>query len=84
MSTAKIPQTDSIQELARFWDTHDLTEFEDQLREVGEPVFDRQSVVEIPLPPQDVEAVKKLAENKGVGYTELIRSWVMEKVRAAR
>ena len=31
MSTNKIPQTDSIHELAQFWDTHDLTDFEEQL-----------------------------------------------------
>ena len=37
----KIPETDSIQELASFWDTHDLTDFEDQLEEVTEPVFER-------------------------------------------
>jgi hypothetical protein len=36
----KLPQTDSIEELARFWDTHDLTAFEDQLEEVTEPVFE--------------------------------------------
>lgn len=40
MSSRKIPQTDSIEELARFWDTHDLTDFEDQMKEVTEPVFD--------------------------------------------
>jgi hypothetical protein len=31
MSTPKIPHIDSIAELARFWDTHDLTDFEDEL-----------------------------------------------------
>ena len=41
MKRVNIPQTDSIEELARFWDTHDLTEFEDQLEEVSEPVFER-------------------------------------------
>jgi hypothetical protein len=30
MKTPKIPHTDSIAELARFWDTHDLTDFEDE------------------------------------------------------
>jgi hypothetical protein len=39
MSTPKLPQTDSIQEFAKFWDDHDLTEFEAELEEVGEPVF---------------------------------------------
>ena len=32
----KIPRLDSITELARFWDTHDLTDFEDELEEVKE------------------------------------------------
>jgi len=31
-------------ELAKFWDTHDLTEFEAQLEEVTEPIFERESL----------------------------------------
>ncbi|MCF8143096.1 MAG: BrnA antitoxin family protein [Deltaproteobacteria bacterium] len=38
-----LPQIDSIQELARFWDTHDLADFEDQLEEVRESVFKRST-----------------------------------------
>jgi len=34
-----IPKTDSIQELAEFWDTHDITDFFDELEEISEPVF---------------------------------------------
>ncbi len=41
----KIIQTDSINELARFWDTHDLTDFEEELMEVAEPVFERKAEV---------------------------------------
>jgi hypothetical protein len=37
----KIPQNDSIEELAKFWDTHDITDFEEELEEVSEPGFDR-------------------------------------------
>ena len=40
MKTQRLPQTNSIQELAQFWDTHDLTDFEDGLEEVTEPVFE--------------------------------------------
>jgi predicted DNA binding CopG/RHH family protein len=83
MSTRKIPQTDSIEELAQFWDTHDLTDFEDQLEEVPAPVFERQSMVHIPLPAKDVEAVKKLAKSQGLRYTDLLREWILEKVRAS-
>jgi hypothetical protein len=35
------PTTDSIQELAAFWQQHDVTDFEDELKEVAQPVFQR-------------------------------------------
>jgi hypothetical protein len=28
-----IPKTDSVEELAQFWDTHDLTDFENELED---------------------------------------------------
>lgn len=83
MSTQKILHTDSIQELAQFWDTHDLTDFEDQLEEVTEPVFERETVVQIRLQPREVEAVKEVAKLQGVDYVDLIREWVLEKVHTA-
>ena len=39
MSASEIPKTDSIEELARFWDSHDLTDYEKELEEVSAPVF---------------------------------------------
>ena len=55
MKRTNIPQTDSIQELAHFWDTHDLTDFEDKLEEVGESVFERQIVISVRLEPEELE-----------------------------
>ncbi len=85
MNTPKIPHTDSIAELARFWDTHDLTDFEDELEEVPESVFERrgEETVTIRLPTAEVEAVKRLAKAKGVGHTALIQEWVHEKLQHA-
>lgn len=45
ITRTNIPKTDSIQELAHFWDMHDLTDFEGELEEVNEPVFKRQTSV---------------------------------------
>jgi len=81
MSTNKIPQTDSIDELARFWDTHDLTDFEDQLEEVAEPVFEREKVVEVHLPTEAAEAVESMARSEGINVPDLIRTWITEKVQ---
>ncbi len=45
MKTPHLPKTDSIQELAHFWDKHDLTDFEEELEEVTEPVFEPPTVI---------------------------------------
>ena len=83
MKNQKIPQTDSIEELARFWDTHDLTDFEDELEEVTEPIFERKGevVMKVRMPPKEIEAVKRIADSKGVKYEELVRQWVREKLQ---
>ena len=81
MKTAEaLPQTDSIQELAKFWDTHDLTHFEDELEEVNEPVFERRTVISLNLELTEAEAVRKIAEANGIADGELIREWVREKI----
>ena len=76
----KIPETDSIQELAYFWDTHDLTDFEDQLEEVSEPVFEPITDFKIHLEPDEAAAVNQIARSKGISYEELIKEWVLEKI----
>lgn len=82
MKRVNIPQTDSIEELAHFWDTHDLTEFEDQLEEVLEPVFERspEAVVTLRLQPREIAAVKQAAQERGIEEATLLREWVLEKL----
>jgi hypothetical protein len=82
MSTSRLPQTDSIQELANFWDTHDVTEFEAELEEVGERVFERDTDITIHLPADCAGAVRELARSRGVGDSELLREWVLDRLRA--
>ena len=48
MTQSKLPRIDSIQELAEFWDTHDLTDFEDELEEVTELVFVPGAAIIVP------------------------------------
>lgn len=79
----KIPQTDSIQELTQFWDTHDLTDFEDQLEEVTESVFERKTVVKVQLEPEEIQTVNEIAKSKGVGSADLIREWILEKIQVS-
>ena len=60
MNCKNIPQTDSIKKLANFWDTHDLTDFEDELEEVNETVSD--NLVSVCLEPEEFEIIETLAK----------------------
>ncbi len=62
MTKAKLPNTDSIDELAKFWDTHDLTDFEEELEEVAGPVFAREkkSAVSVKLDPAQAKHIAGL------------------------
>ena len=74
------PSTISVQELAEFWDTHSLADFEEQLEEVTEPVFVRDAGVKVPLDERQTKAVEKMAKAKGVSREELIRGWIVQKL----
>lgn len=80
MNSRKIPQIDSIQELAKFWDTHDITDFEDDLEEVVEPVFDLLTELVVPLQPEELEALTMLAKTRDTSPVNLIREWVLEHI----
>jgi hypothetical protein len=52
ITSRRLLKTDSIQELSRFWDAHDLTDFHDELEDVTTPVFERTSTpIRLPLSP---------------------------------
>jgi len=80
MKNAKLPKTDSIVKLAEFWDTHDLTDFEEELQEIAEPIFMRGAAIKVHLESGEVEAVEQMAHSNGVSREELIQAWVREKL----
>jgi len=82
---SELPRFDSIDELARFWETHDLTEFEDELEEVEEPVFKARAgtAVTIWLTPTQAAALRRRAKSAGIAQADLARDWITEKLRSA-
>ena len=78
----RLPETDSVEELARFWDNHDLTDFAHDLQEVSEPVFVRAkgTSLSIELPPAEAQHLKKIARSKGVQETTVLRDWILERL----
>ena len=76
-----LPKTDSITELAEFWDKHDVTDFEDELEEVSEDVFASRQDLTVHLPPSDAKAVHQIATKRRVSESELVSKWIHERVR---
>ncbi len=83
MSKEQLPKTDSIEELAKFWDSHDITDFDDQLEEFSEPVFDTGTIA-VHLEPEKVVAVEQIAKSQGTLPAKLIELWVDEKIDATK
>jgi len=78
----RLPDSDSVEELAGFWDNHDLTDFADDLQEVSEPVFVRAkgASLSIELQPAEAQHLKKIARSKGVKETTVLRQWILERL----
>jgi len=78
----RLPDTDSVEEMAAFWDHHDLTDFADDLQAVSEPVFVRAkgTSLRIELQPAEAQHLKKIARSKGVKETTVLRQWILERL----
>lgn len=70
---------------AKFWDTHNLTDFDDETEDV-KIVFDlekpRTETLVVRLQ-EDLKArLKQVAKRKGLDVSTLARMWILEKLRA--
>ncbi|MDP2935540.1 MAG: CopG family antitoxin [Dehalococcoidia bacterium] len=84
-SNSRIPRFRTIEEEAEFWDTHDLSEFEDELEEVEDVRFvvrrARQNrALTVRIDEETLATVTKEAAQQGVGSSTLIRMWILERL----
>ncbi len=85
MSVARssISQAQSYQEMGKFWDTHDLTQFWDQTAP-AEFAVDIQS--EVTYYPVDVTLSTRLADvarRRGISAETLLNLWIQERMVTA-
>ena len=80
---SKLPKFATDQEEARFWETHDSTEFLDDTEPVEVAFVDarpRKKQISLRLDARVIDVLKAIARRKGIGYQTLIRLWVMERL----
>lgn len=78
---SRIPKFKSLEEERKFWDTHSITEFIDEL-EPAKVEFRRpkKKLISLRLETQQIESLKKVASHKGLGYLSLLRYWITERL----
>lgn len=83
--SSRIPIFKNVEEEAEFWDTHDLTELEDELELVTDVRFVKarpQKALTVRLDQDTFAAVSQEARKQGIGSSTLARLWILERVRA--
>jgi hypothetical protein len=82
---SRIPNFATREEEAEFWDTHDTTDFEDEMKPVKVTFAKNLSEpLSIRLDPDTLAQLRARAHEKGIGPTTLARMWLLERLRSER
>lgn len=75
-----ISKSSTIEEMAEFWDTHDVTDFDEDTYEV-ETEFDIQFRSHyVAIDPELLQELQKAAKTRGLKTESLINLWLQEKL----
>ena len=77
-----IPEFETLNEIADFWDTHSTADYEDLTHEVQFEVRLGQTneIQPIVLLPELSETLQTLARSRGISVETLVNVWLTEKV----
>jgi hypothetical protein len=80
---SRIPEFQTREEEAEFWDTHDVTDYLDELRPVRIRVAPGLSAgMTVRLDPADRAVLGRIAAERGIGPSTLARMWIKERLRS--
>ncbi len=78
---SRIPAFASREEAAKWFDTHDMADYQDEFETVPARFAKNLSQgITVRLDPQTLAQVRSRAREKGIGPTTLIRMWIMERL----
>jgi predicted DNA binding CopG/RHH family protein len=82
----ELPKFSSEKELAEWIGSHDTSEYMDDLEVVTDEIPIRRTplvneTLGLLLSPNELEAIKRVAQRKGVSYRTLIQTWLIEKLQ---
>jgi predicted DNA binding CopG/RHH family protein len=79
---SRIPKFANREEEATFWDTHDISDYWDELKPTKLKVAKNLSKgITIRLDEETLENLRQQAHRKGIGPTTLARMWILERLQ---
>ena len=74
------------EEVAKFWESRSFEDYHEDTKEADIVFVKRpKKTIALRLDPEDIKSVEKIAEEKGLSYTSLLRMWIKEHlVKEAR
>ncbi|MBM3475577.1 MAG: hypothetical protein FJX75_20115 [Armatimonadetes bacterium] len=82
MPRRRIPDFKTDEEAAEWWDTHDLTDYEDELEPVDNVTFGPlRIVVSLRFACEEFKPLRLMAAAKGIDVETLLHTWIAERVR---
>ena len=80
---SRIPEFSSYEEEAKWWDTHNLADYQGEFKTVKARFAKNLSEgIHVRLDSDTLKKLRQEASGKGIGPTTLVRMWVMEQLRS--
>ncbi len=78
----KIPQFKTYEEEAKFWETHSITDYLDELKVTKMKVKKLPKITfAIRMDRRTISQLDSIAKEKGIGPRTLARMWLLEKLK---
>jgi len=84
MKKNRIPEFKNREEEAKWFDTHDMADYQNEFKTIQAKFAKNLSEgITIRLDPKTLNKLRSQAHSKGVGPTTLARMWIMENLQSA-
>lgn len=82
--TSRIPDFKTREEMAEWFDTHDMADYQDEFKTVRAKFAKNLSEgLNIRLDTETLAKLRHIAKEKGIGPTTLVRMWIIERLKEA-
>jgi predicted DNA binding CopG/RHH family protein len=79
---SRIPEFQSVEEEAEFWDTHSFADYWSEMKPVKVRFAKKLSdTLTIRLDTKSIEEIRELASEQGIGPTTLARMWLLKQIK---